>query len=113
MFTKKIHDAWGYYDFGYKCVTYDKRLRDMPYASAGVSFRKNGDIVLVSYTTDVVIISADGWLRCTGTYSATTRKHIGCFMREYANSYYQLAKQCYEENLEYNVFTGEVRPICA
>ena len=110
---KRIHNTCGYYDYGYKCVYYDKALRDMPYASAGVSFRKNGDIVLISYTTDVCIIDKDGWLTCTGTYSQTTRKHIGAFMREYANSNYHVAKQCYNDNMQYNVLTGEVRPISA
>ena len=57
----------------------------------------------------VISIDPQGWLVCTGTYSATTRKHIGAFMHEYGNgaSYYT-AKMCYENNQTYNIYTGEV-----
>ena len=50
----------------------------------------------------------EGWLSCNGLYSMTTIKHIGWFMRERGMTY-QLAKQLYQDNKEYNINTGEVR----
>ena len=57
----------------------------------------------------VISIDPQGWLVCTGTYSVTTRKHIGAFMHEYGNgASYHTAKMCYENNQTYNIYTGEV-----
>lgn len=64
------------------------------------------NFILVSYTTAVITIS-DGWLHVNGLYSATTRKHIGWFMREFGFTY-QLAKQLFEDNMNFNIYTGEV-----
>ena len=89
----------------------EKKLTKMPYAQAKVIIMDNGAIVLRSYYTDVSLIQSDGWLSINGLYSATTRKHIGSFMREYANSNYQLAKMLYENKMVYNIYTGEVAPI--
>ena len=83
-------------------------LKSMPYAQATVII--TDEIVLRSYQTDVIIVTADGWLSCTGTYSQTTRKHIGAFMREYNFGTYQTAKTLYEMGLKMNVYTGEVVP---
>ena len=89
--------------------TITKKLSHMPYAQARVEIDENGGIYLVSYSTTVIIIDPQGWLSCTGTYSATTRKHISAFMHEYGNgaSYYT-AKKCYEDNAIYNIYTGEI-----
>ena len=89
----------------------EKKLSAMPYAQAKVrmlSGRYHNE--LISYQTTVAAIR-DGWLYIYGLYSATTRKHIGAFMREYANSNYQLAKMLYENKMVYNIYTGEVAPI--
>lgn len=83
-------------------------LKSMPYAQATVII--TDEIVLRSYQTDVIIVTADGWLVCTGTYSATTRRHIGAFMREYGYGDYQLAKKLYKDGMKMNVYTGEVVP---
>ena len=88
----------------------EKKLTNMPYAQAKV-IMENGETILRSYYTNVALISADGWLTINGLYSATTRKHIGAFMREYTNTSYQLAKQLYNDNMKYNIYTGEVAPI--
>jgi hypothetical protein len=85
-------------------------LKFMPYAQATVIISEKNDITLRSYKTDVVIIS-DGWMSCTGTYSATTRKHISAFMREFNLGDYFLAKKLYQENLKINIYTGEILPI--
>lgn len=83
-------------------------LKSMPYAQATVIIID--EIVLRSYQTDVIIVTADGWLVCTGTYSATTRRHIGAFMREYGYGDYQLAKMLYKDGMKMNIHTGEIVP---
>ena len=103
MYTKKIID--GYFA---KTVTYDKNLAYCPNGSCGVIFNDDG-VHLVSYTTLVCSINNNNFLTCTGTYSATTRKHIGAFLKEFApNLCYQNAKTCYEKNVAMNINTGEI-----
>ena len=86
----------------------EKKLNKMPYAQAKVIIMDNGNIILRSYYTDVAIIRSDGRLTINGLYSATTRKHIGAFVKEYANISYQLAKDLYLKKMAYNIYTGEV-----
>lgn len=89
----------------------EKRLERMPYAQAKVrllsGFYHNE---LISYKTTVAAIRG-GWLYIYGLYSATTRKHISAYVREYANISYQLARELYEKKMKYNIYTGEVAPI--
>ena len=102
MYTKNVVDG-----YMVKTVTYDKNLAFCPYGSAGVVFA-DGGIHLISYTTLVCSIDNDGYLSCTGTYSATTRKHIGAFLKEYAPMVsYQMAKWCYENSCVMHIETGE------
>lgn len=82
-------------------------LSAMPYAQATIHKYDDGTIVLVSYSTPVAYIEADGRLYIRGLYSATTRKHIGAFVREYAHIDYQTAKRLYEDGYSYNIYTGE------
>ena len=84
------------------------KLSAIPYGQATVIKMDNGNIILRSYYTDAAMITADGWLTINGLYSATTRKHIGAFVREYANISYQTAKRIYEDNCGYNIYTGEI-----
>lgn len=84
------------------------KLSNMPHAQAAVFKMDNGNIILRSYRTDVAIIRCDGWLTINGLYSATTRRHIGAFVKEYANISYQLAKDLFEKGWSYNIYTGEV-----
>ena len=92
----------------------EKVLNRMPYAQAKV--RDYHDIgrnlvVLQSYRTDVIIVNGN-WLRCTGLYSMTTRKHISAFMKEYFPSItYFDVKKLVTDGLEMNVITGEVREV--
>ena len=73
-----------------------------------------GDYTLQSYSTIIVTVEKDGWMRCNGLYSRTTIKHIGWFMRYISEkfgvkvSYYD-AKWCYEHNSVMNILTGEVK----
>ena len=86
-------------------------LTAMPYAQATIRKHDDGTIVLISYETPVAYIEADGRLYIRGLYSATTRKHIGAFVREYAKLDYQTAKRIYEMGCGYNIYTGEVVPV--
>lgn len=87
-------------------------LRNHRYSQCTVVTADNGDITFVSYRTAVVKLTADGVahfgpVSCT----ATTRKQVGWFLREYAPSLtYQLAKQLYADGLAYDIRTGEVFP---
>lgn len=103
MYTKPVND-----NYRTTTVQYHKRLQYCPYGSAGIIINNDG-INLVSYTTFVCTIDNNGFLTCTGTYSATTRKHINAFLKEYAPklSYYD-AKRCYTDNIAINIHTGEV-----
>ena len=87
-------------------------LSAMPYAQAQVIKYENGYIGLRSYQTLVAMIDSDGWLTIRGLYSATTRRHIGCFVKEYANIDYQIAKRLCNDGMMYNVHTGEVVSVC-
>lgn len=62
------------------------KLKNHPNAQCCVIERES-ERLLISYTTLVIRMTfVDGkrYLECTGTYSATTRKHIGWFLKEYA-----------------------------
>ena len=85
-----------------------KVLSAMPYAQAHVRIDDNGSVYLISYTTLVAEIDPEGWLRVYGLYSRTTRRHISAFVREYADCDYSLAKLIYEDDMVYNILTGEV-----
>lgn len=88
-----------------------KKLSNMPYASAKVYIDDDYNICLVSYTTPVIYIDSHGWLECNGTYSRTTIRHIGAFMKEYTPFDYYTAKLMYKDNKKINIFTGEVKPL--
>jgi len=87
---------------------YSKAVAGHEYAQAQENYFDDGTVQLQSYSTIIIEINPEGWLHCTGTYSMTTIKHIGWFMRARGMSY-QLAKLLYLENKEYNVNTGECR----
>ena len=84
-----------------------RRFSDHPCAQATIIEYTNGAKTLVSYSTPVVYVDEEGWLRVNGLYSMTTIKHIGWFMRELGFTY-QLAKQLYNDRKEMNIYTGEV-----
>jgi len=94
-----------------------KKLASMPYAQAHVEIDEDGNKYLFSYRTMVIELTADGWLTCTGTYSRTTIRHIGAFMREYVEwpngerGDYFTAKNAYLGKYRLNVETGEVEDL--
>lgn len=73
-----------------------KRLTDHKYSNCYVETIENG-VCFVSYNTPVIFLTHDKGrrkLECTGTYSQTTRKQIGYFLKEYAPDlcYYDMKK---------------------
>ena len=87
---------------------YSKAVAGHKYAQAYENFFDDGTVELWSYTTRIISITPECWLSVTGLYSMTTIKHIGWFMRERGFTY-QLAKQMYLDNKEFNINTGECR----
>ena len=70
-----------------------KKLRDHASAQCLIEI-ENDRVVFISYTTPVIFITHENGKRrveCTGTYSQTTRKQIGWFLREY------LPEFCYQD----------------
>lgn len=105
MITKTVRN-------GYSTVrmTYDCALREMPHAQCGVKFTADGSIHFYSYVTRVITIDKEGWIECTGTYSPTTRKQIGKFLKEYAPAFdYYAMKQIAETGERINLYTGEIK----
>src|SRR5574344_1363003 len=70
-------------------------------AQCHIDLFDNGDIRFISYTTTVIYYCKHlDRLYCTGTYSQTTRKQIGWFLREYFPCVsYQNMRNCYEYGL--------------
>lgn len=87
-----------------------RKLSAIPYGQVKVTIDDKGNVALISYTTQVAQIY-EGWLSINGLYSATTRKHIGAFVREYCGLDYQTAKMLYNNGMRYNLYTGEVEKV--
>lgn len=86
------------------------KFDDHRHAAAYIMTDDQHTRALVSYTTIVAMVDADGWLKIGGLYSMTTRKHLGWFMHELGLTY-QHARDLYESHMMMNIFTGEVRDI--
>jgi hypothetical protein len=84
-----------------------KRFAGHEQAAAKINYYDNGSFELVSYKTVVITVDKDGWLHINGLYSRTTIKHIGWFMKMCGLSY-QTAKQLLVDNMNMNIYTGEV-----
>ena len=86
------------------------KLKNHPYAQCSVRVLLDGSVVFTSYNTDVIYIDKDGWLYVSGLYSATTRKQIGYFLKEYEPALsYQDIKSLYYNNRVLNIYTGETK----
>lgn len=61
-------------------------LKNHAYAQCHIRVHDSGDIDFISYQTRVISVvyrNGQRFIECTGTYSATTRKQIGWFCKEY------------------------------
>ena len=83
-----------------------KVLAAMPTAQAKV-YIDGQNVRLVSYKTVVAELN-DDVLVVYGLHSATTRRHISAFMKEYCKGLtYQTARTLYEQRMSMNIITGE------
>lgn len=79
-----------------------RRLSHHKYAQCHVIVLKDGSIHFISYNTLVIraelTVHGEYVLFCSGTYTQTTRRQIGWFLKEYFGdiSYYDM-KQCAED----------------
>lgn len=106
MITKTVND-W----YRKTTVVYTRALTDHKSAQCGVCEYPER-IVFVSYSTPVIELLNNGWLTCYGTYSRTTIRQIGWFLREYApHISYHLVKQLYEDKRRLNIYTMEIEDI--
>ena len=88
------------------------KLKNHPYAQCSVRVLIDGSVVFTSYKTDVIYIDNEGWLYVTGLYSATTRKQIGYFLKEYVPALsYQDIKSLYYNNRVLNIYTAEIKGV--
>ena len=86
------------------------KLKNRPYAQCSVRELIDGSVVFTSYNTDVIYIDKEGWLSVTGLYSATTRKQIGYFLKEYVPALtYQDIKSLYYNKRVLNIYTAEIK----
>ena len=86
------------------------KLKNHPYAQCSVRELIDGSVVFTSYNTDVIYIDKEGWLSVTGLYSATTRKQIGYFLKEYVPALtYQDIKSLYYNKRVLNIYTAEIK----
>ena len=86
------------------------KLKNHPYAQCSVRVLLDGSVVFTSYNTDVIYIDKDGWLYVSGLYSATTRKQIGYFLKEYVPCLsFQDIKYLYYNRRVLNIYTGEIK----
>lgn len=84
-----------------------KRFEGHEHAAAKINYYENGSFELVSYSTIVATVDKNGWLHVNGLYSRTTIKHLSWFMKMCGSSY-QTAKQLLTDNMDMNIYTGEV-----
>lgn len=102
MYAKKLYNG--------TTAHYDRALSHLPAAQAGVNFAPSGELVLMSYTTVTLVLDKNGWLTCTGLYSATTRKHIGAFLKEYMpHVSFSTVSDMVKNGYDFNIHTGEIR----
>ena len=88
------------------------KLKNHPYANCSVRALNDGSVVFTSYNTDVIYIEKGGWLYVSGLYSATTRKQIGYFLKEYIPQLnYHDIKWLYYSKQTINIHTGVVKKL--
>lgn len=94
-----------------------RKLTNHKSSQCHVTIEDNGTINFISYTTLVIQavphVSGQYVLFCTGTYSQTTRKQIGWFLKEYFGdvSYYdmknvQRTEQEYVQSVNMQILVG-------
>ena len=77
-------------------------------AQAQILYFNDGSMALQSYNTIVATVNASGWVHVNGLYSRTTIKHLGWFARAIGTTY-QTLKTLLCDNMDMNIYTGEVK----
>ena len=108
----------GYYET-IETVTVDRRLAAMPTAQAGIldhvdainargRYEKRAGMTLMSYATPAATLTADGILTVSCLCSASTRRHVSAFLREFAPAIsYQDAKAAYNGGYSIDIENGD------
>lgn len=99
--------------FSWGCVSEmtEKALNGHKQAAAYEWKDFHGGYGLTSYRTQIIHVSEDGWMVVSGTFSRTTIKHIGWFVKQHNLPSYYEVKAMFEKGLAMNVLTGETRPM--
>lgn len=101
-------------------VTVDRRLQTMPAAQAGIidgiimydqithRAHKAPGVTLMSYATPAATLTAGGILTIDCLCSASTRRHVSAFLREFAPAIsYQDAKAAHIGGYSIDITTGD------
>ena len=84
-----------------------RKFTDHKYAQAQINTYPDGSQALQSYSTIVVEIDPEGWLKVNGLFSMTTIRHIGWFAKLIGTDYHTL-KGLMLDHKDMNIHTGEV-----
>ena len=102
-----------------RTVTVDRRLQTMPSAQAGIldhidgtdasgRYQRREGWTLMSYATPAATLTASGLLTVDCLCSASTRRHVSAFLREYAPGItYQAAKAAHLGGYSIDIHTGD------
>ena len=91
-----------------------RNLTDHAYSQCKVYVTENTvtggrNYIFESYKTVAASLDEEGFLSVTCLCSATTRKQVSWFLKEYAPMVsYQIAKILYNNNEAVNIYTGEI-----
>lgn len=90
-----------------------KVLASHKYAQCHVVYFDNGIIQLVSYNTPVVEIHNNGYVYALEYFdcSATTRKHVGWFLKEYTAFDYKYFKKAVIDGYAVHKFNSDIVPV--
>lgn len=114
MYTQRFYT----YDDALRCIfsemlfehddVISRKLKRHQYSQCEVLSNSVGDMVFRSYTTDILFITRDGYVFCTGLYSKTTRRQLSWFLSEYYTGldYHGVANMYYNNEI-YNCLTNE------
>ena len=111
MVTKKVKCIYGYYK-QIKSVTYNRSLKYIPYAQAGILLDDEG-VTLVSYESPIIRLHRDAIEFCNTAPNCTrtTISHVSAFLKEYAPniSYFQVKEAYYKDaEIEWHIVDGDL-----
>jgi len=89
-----------------------RKLSNHKYSQCHINRFDDGTVQFVSYTTPVVEIRPNGYVYALPyfNYSATTRKQVGWFLREYTDLSYQYLKSCSHGGFAVHAHYGDIIP---